>query len=173
MQTRAITTKHTNVMAPVCSILRCPCRILSTSNGCTGCGISLLKQWVNLSLWTCQWSQVPSSMLIIYEAFGAALAWAQCLNSKLDLLNIFAMKVSMFLHSQWQRKGSEGTKVTFLFPVHLNFFQPQQGKLSLTDELHWADGFIIVYDISDRASFAFAKALLYRIRESHLAVCKK
>ncbi|KAL8222269.1 UNVERIFIED_CONTAM: hypothetical protein K2H54_075287 [Gekko kuhli] len=38
--------------------------------------------------------------------------------------------------------------------------QPRQGKLSLTDELHWADGFVIVYDISDRASFAFAKALL-------------
>ncbi|XP_008936208.1 PREDICTED: ras-related and estrogen-regulated growth inhibitor-like protein [Merops nubicus] len=49
----------------------------------------------------------------------------------------------------------------------------QRGKLSLTDELHWADGFIIVYDISDRASFAFAKALLYRIRESHIGACKK
>ncbi|KAH0617110.1 hypothetical protein JD844_028776 [Phrynosoma platyrhinos] len=43
---------------------------------------------------------------------------------------------------------------------------PRQGKLSLTDELHWADGFVIVYDISDRTSFAFAKALLYRIREA-------
>uniref|UniRef100_A0A8C4W0S1 small monomeric GTPase n=1 Tax=Gopherus evgoodei TaxID=1825980 RepID=A0A8C4W0S1_9SAUR len=51
--------------------------------------------------------------------------------------------------------------------------QPRQGKLSLTDELHWADGFVIVYDISDRASFAFAKALLYRIRDSHLAACKR
>ncbi|XP_074805446.1 ras-related and estrogen-regulated growth inhibitor-like protein isoform X2 [Natator depressus] len=51
--------------------------------------------------------------------------------------------------------------------------QPRQGKLSLTDELHWADGFVIVYDISNRASFAFAKALLYRIRDSHLAACKR
>uniref|UniRef100_A0A8C9MUM9 small monomeric GTPase n=1 Tax=Serinus canaria TaxID=9135 RepID=A0A8C9MUM9_SERCA len=61
--------------------------------------------------------------------------------------------------------------------IHLEIYDPcsqaQQGKLSLADELHWADGFIIVYDISDRASFAFAKALLYRIRESHTAVCKK
>ncbi|XP_025044087.1 ras-related and estrogen-regulated growth inhibitor-like protein [Pelodiscus sinensis] len=51
--------------------------------------------------------------------------------------------------------------------------QPRQGKLSLTDELHWADGFVIVYDISNRASFAFAKALLYRIRDSHIAACKR
>uniref|UniRef100_A0A8C5JKS1 small monomeric GTPase n=1 Tax=Junco hyemalis TaxID=40217 RepID=A0A8C5JKS1_JUNHY len=61
--------------------------------------------------------------------------------------------------------------------IHLEIYdpcsQPQQGKLSLADELHWADAFIIVYDISDRASFAFAKALLYRIRESHIGVCKK
>ncbi|XP_035171928.1 ras-related and estrogen-regulated growth inhibitor-like protein [Oxyura jamaicensis] len=60
--------------------------------------------------------------------------------------------------------------------IHLETYdpcsQPQQGKLSLTDELHWADGFIIVYDISDRASFAFAKALLYRIQESHIGACK-
>ncbi|XP_015261839.1 PREDICTED: ras-related and estrogen-regulated growth inhibitor-like protein [Gekko japonicus] len=51
--------------------------------------------------------------------------------------------------------------------------QPRQGKLSLTDELHWADGFVIVYDISDRASFAFAKALLYRIRECHASASKR
>ncbi|OXB71725.1 UNVERIFIED_CONTAM: hypothetical protein H355_001672 [Colinus virginianus] len=59
--------------------------------------------------------------------------------------------------------------------LHLEIYDPcsQQGKLSLTDELHWADGFIIVYDISDRASFAFAKALLYRIQESYTGACKK
>uniref|UniRef100_A0A8C9FU07 small monomeric GTPase n=1 Tax=Pavo cristatus TaxID=9049 RepID=A0A8C9FU07_PAVCR len=65
------------------------------------------------------------------------------------------------------------TTVMIFLHVNLNFFHPQQGKLSLTDELHWADGFIIVYDISDRASFAFAKALLYRIQESHIGACKK
>ncbi|XP_020659868.3 ras-related and estrogen-regulated growth inhibitor-like protein [Pogona vitticeps] len=51
--------------------------------------------------------------------------------------------------------------------------QPRRGKLSLTDELHWADGFVIVYDISDRTSFAFAKALLYRIRECNTGTCKR
>ncbi|XP_066490385.1 ras-related and estrogen-regulated growth inhibitor-like protein [Tiliqua scincoides] len=51
--------------------------------------------------------------------------------------------------------------------------QPRRGKLSLTDELHWADGFVIVYDISDRASFAFAKALLFRIQECHAGACKR
>uniref|UniRef100_A0ACB8FNK9 Uncharacterized protein n=1 Tax=Sphaerodactylus townsendi TaxID=933632 RepID=A0ACB8FNK9_9SAUR len=50
---------------------------------------------------------------------------------------------------------------------------PRQGKLSLTDELHWADGFVLVYDISDRTSFAFAKALLYRIRECHAMSSKR
>ncbi|XP_033018049.1 ras-related and estrogen-regulated growth inhibitor-like protein [Lacerta agilis] len=51
--------------------------------------------------------------------------------------------------------------------------QPRRGKLSLTDELHWADGFVVVYAISDRASFAFAKALLYRIQECHMSGCKR
>ncbi|XP_054552391.1 ras-related and estrogen-regulated growth inhibitor-like protein isoform X1 [Talpa occidentalis] len=52
-------------------------------------------------------------------------------------------------------------------------FQPQKAKFSLTSELHWADGFIIVYDISDRSSFAFAKALIYRIREPQSSHCKR
>ncbi|XP_069867940.1 ras-related and estrogen-regulated growth inhibitor-like protein [Dipodomys merriami] len=43
--------------------------------------------------------------------------------------------------------------------------QPLKAKFSLTSELHWADGFVVVYDISDRSSFALAKTLLYRIRE--------
>lgn len=83
------------------------------------------------------------------------------------------MKDAVFSHSRCQRKYSRVITVTIFFHVNLNFFQPRQGKLSLTDELHWADGFIIVYDISDRASFAFAKALLYRIQESHIGACKK
>lgn len=52
-------------------------------------------------------------------------------------------------------------------------FQPRRGKLSLTDELHWADGFVVVYDISNRASFAFAKALLFRIQECQGGACKR
>ncbi|XP_036152399.1 ras-related and estrogen-regulated growth inhibitor-like protein isoform X1 [Myotis myotis] len=51
--------------------------------------------------------------------------------------------------------------------------QPQKAKFSLTSELHWADGFVIVYDISDRSSFAFAKALIYRIREPQTSHCKR
>ncbi|KAM7056533.1 ras-related and estrogen-regulated growth inhibitor-like protein isoform 2-T2 [Acridotheres tristis] len=58
--------------------------------------------------------------------------------------------------------------------IHLEIYDPcSQGKLSLPEELRWADGFVIVYDISDRASFAFAKALLYSLREAHTAACKK
>jgi len=83
------------------------------------------------------------------------------------------VKDTISLHSHRQRKYSRVTTVMIFLHVNLNFFHPQQGKLSLTDELHWADGFIIVYDISDRASFAFAKALLYRIQESHIGACKK
>ncbi|XP_045685739.1 ras-related and estrogen-regulated growth inhibitor-like protein isoform X2 [Phyllostomus hastatus] len=51
--------------------------------------------------------------------------------------------------------------------------QPQKARFSLTSELHWADGFVIVYDISDRSSFAFAKALIYRIREPQTSHCKR
>ncbi|XP_004626161.1 ras-related and estrogen-regulated growth inhibitor-like protein [Octodon degus] len=51
--------------------------------------------------------------------------------------------------------------------------QSQKAKVSLTTELHWADGFVVVYDISDRSSFAFAKALIYRIREPQTSHCKR
>ncbi|XP_051010587.1 ras-related and estrogen-regulated growth inhibitor-like protein [Acomys russatus] len=51
--------------------------------------------------------------------------------------------------------------------------QPQRAKFSLTGELHWADGFVIVYDISDRPSFAFAKGLIYRIREPPTTPCRR
>ncbi|EHB16162.1 Ras-related and estrogen-regulated growth inhibitor-like protein [Heterocephalus glaber] len=51
--------------------------------------------------------------------------------------------------------------------------QSQKVKVSLTSELHWADGFVIVYDISDRSSFAFAKALIHRIREPQTSHWKR
>ncbi|XP_004713833.1 ras-related and estrogen-regulated growth inhibitor-like protein [Echinops telfairi] len=57
--------------------------------------------------------------------------------------------------------------------IHDPCSQPQKAKFSLTRELHWADGFVIVYDISDRSSFAFAKALIYRIREPQTSHCKR
>ncbi|XP_034368285.1 ras-related and estrogen-regulated growth inhibitor-like protein [Arvicanthis niloticus] len=62
-------------------------------------------------------------------------------------------------------------------PLNLEIYdpcsQPQKAKCSLTSELHWADGFVIVYDISNRPSFAFAKALIYRIREPPTTHCKR
>ncbi|KAF5912540.1 hypothetical protein HPG69_004211 [Diceros bicornis minor] len=51
--------------------------------------------------------------------------------------------------------------------------QQQRAKFSLTSELLWSDGFVIVYDISDRSSFAFAKTLIYRIREPQTSHCKR
>ncbi|XP_048357455.1 ras-related and estrogen-regulated growth inhibitor-like protein [Sphaerodactylus townsendi] len=66
-----------------------------------------------------------------------------------------------------------GSNDTFENISTLCSLSPRQGKLSLTDELHWADGFVLVYDISDRTSFAFAKALLYRIRECHAMSSKR
>ncbi|XP_029453198.1 ras-related and estrogen-regulated growth inhibitor-like protein [Rhinatrema bivittatum] len=51
--------------------------------------------------------------------------------------------------------------------------QPHQGRLPFRDELQWADGFVVVYDISDRSSFTYAKALIYRIRDPHLGACKR
>ncbi|KAG3292307.1 ras-related and estrogen-regulated growth inhibitor-like protein [Ictidomys tridecemlineatus] len=61
--------------------------------------------------------------------------------------------------------------------LNLEIYDPcsqlQKAKFSLTSKLHWADGFVIVYDISDRSSFAFAKALIYRIREPQASHCKR
>eukprot|EP00073_Rattus_norvegicus_P036197 XP_008761640.1 PREDICTED: ras-related and estrogen-regulated growth inhibitor-like protein isoform X1 [Rattus norvegicus] len=62
-------------------------------------------------------------------------------------------------------------------PLNLEIYDPcsqsQKAKGSLTSDLHWADGFVIVYDISNRPSFAFAKALIYRIREPPMTHCKR
>ncbi|KAG7455949.1 hypothetical protein MATL_G00246480 [Megalops atlanticus] len=51
--------------------------------------------------------------------------------------------------------------------------QPCQGRPSLHDQMHWADGFLVVYDISDRSSFLTAKAIVHLIREMHLGVTKR
>ncbi|XP_045578325.1 ras-related and estrogen-regulated growth inhibitor-like protein [Salmo salar] len=51
--------------------------------------------------------------------------------------------------------------------------QACEGKLTLTDQIHWADGFIVVYDISDRSSFIKAKAVVHLIRELNLGVAKR
>ncbi|MBN3307968.1 RERGL protein, partial [Amia calva] len=48
-----------------------------------------------------------------------------------------------------------------------------EGKPSLHDQMHWADGFVVVYDISDRSSFTTAKAIIHLIRQLHLGVTKR
>uniref|UniRef100_A0A8D3BC39 small monomeric GTPase n=1 Tax=Scophthalmus maximus TaxID=52904 RepID=A0A8D3BC39_SCOMX len=61
--------------------------------------------------------------------------------------------------------------------VHLELYEPCsqacEGKSALNDQIRWADGFILVYDISDRSSFLTAKALLRLIRELHLGSTKR
>nr|XP_033806760.1 ras-related and estrogen-regulated growth inhibitor-like protein [Geotrypetes seraphini] len=61
--------------------------------------------------------------------------------------------------------------------MHLEMYdpcsQPLKGKPPFGDELQWADGLVVVYDISDRSSFTYAKALMYRIRDPHLGTCKR
>nr|XP_014354048.1 PREDICTED: ras-related and estrogen-regulated growth inhibitor-like protein [Latimeria chalumnae] len=47
------------------------------------------------------------------------------------------------------------------------------GKSFLSDQVHWADGFIVVYDISDRSSFVLAKALVRGIQEVQLGASKR
>ncbi|XP_031671508.1 ras-related and estrogen-regulated growth inhibitor-like protein [Oncorhynchus kisutch] len=51
--------------------------------------------------------------------------------------------------------------------------QACEGKSTLTDQIHWADGFVVVYDISDRSSFIKAKAIVHLIRELNLGVAKR
>ncbi|KAM6985427.1 ras-related and estrogen-regulated growth inhibitor-like protein [Aplochiton taeniatus] len=51
--------------------------------------------------------------------------------------------------------------------------QACEGKSTLNDQIHWADGFLVVYDISDRSSFLTAKATIHLIRELHLGVAKR
>ncbi|MBN3313558.1 RERGL protein, partial [Atractosteus spatula] len=51
--------------------------------------------------------------------------------------------------------------------------RPCEGQSSLNDQVHWADGFVVVYDISDRSSFTTAKAIIHLIRELQLGVAKR
>ncbi|XP_071358702.1 ras-related and estrogen-regulated growth inhibitor-like protein isoform X1 [Trachinotus anak] len=65
--------------------------------------------------------------------------------------------------------------------IHLELYDPCsqvslqacEGKSALNDQIHWADGFVLVYDISDRSSFLTAKAIVHLIRELHLGSAKK
>lgn len=51
--------------------------------------------------------------------------------------------------------------------------QAREGKSALNGQIHWADGFIVVYDISDHSSFLTAKAIVHQIRELHLGTAKR
>ncbi|XP_074481727.1 ras-related and estrogen-regulated growth inhibitor-like protein [Sebastes fasciatus] len=51
--------------------------------------------------------------------------------------------------------------------------QACEGKSTLNEQIHWADGLIVVYDISDRSSFLTAKAIVHLIRELHLGTAKR
>ncbi|KAL0964935.1 hypothetical protein UPYG_G00274640 [Umbra pygmaea] len=61
--------------------------------------------------------------------------------------------------------------------LNLELFDPcsqvSEGKATLNDQIHWADGFVVVYDISDRSSFITAKAIIHLIRELHLGAAKR
>ncbi|KAF4079740.1 hypothetical protein AMELA_G00181730 [Ameiurus melas] len=51
--------------------------------------------------------------------------------------------------------------------------QPCEGKSTLNEQIHWADGFVVVYDISDRSSFITATAIVHLIRELNLGIAKR
>ncbi|KAL7370945.1 hypothetical protein ABVT39_014963 [Epinephelus coioides] len=51
--------------------------------------------------------------------------------------------------------------------------QACEGKSTVNDQIQWADGFVVVYDISDRSSFLTAKAIMHLIRELHLGPAKR
>lgn len=51
--------------------------------------------------------------------------------------------------------------------------QSCEGKSTLNEQIHWADGFVVVYDISDRSSFLAATAIVHLIRELNLGVAKR
>ncbi|XP_057710431.1 ras-related and estrogen-regulated growth inhibitor-like protein [Corythoichthys intestinalis] len=58
--------------------------------------------------------------------------------------------------------------------MNLELYEPcSQGKLSLNDQIHWSDGFIVVYDISDRSSFLAARSVVKFIREHRLGTAKR
>ncbi|KAJ3612084.1 hypothetical protein NHX12_020361 [Muraenolepis orangiensis] len=53
--------------------------------------------------------------------------------------------------------------------VNLEVYDPCsqacEGRSSLSDQIRWADGLLVIYDISHRASFLAAEAILHLVRE--------
>ncbi|XP_051912200.1 ras-related and estrogen-regulated growth inhibitor-like protein isoform X2 [Hippocampus zosterae] len=61
--------------------------------------------------------------------------------------------------------------------MNLELFEPCsqsfQNKISVNDQMHWADGFIVVYDISDHSSFLAARCVVKLIREHRFGSAKR
>lgn len=50
--------------------------------------------------------------------------------------------------------------------------QSSEARCILEEPVDWADGFVVVYNISDRTSFINAKNILLQIREARTDNCK-
>ncbi|XP_010791261.1 RERG/RAS-like b, partial [Notothenia coriiceps] len=51
-------------------------------------------------------------------------------------------------------------------------WQSSEARCILEEPVDWADGFVVVYNISDRSSFIDAKNILLQIREARMENCK-
>ncbi len=51
-------------------------------------------------------------------------------------------------------------------------WQSEESRCILEEPLDWADGFVVVYTISDSTSFLNAKNILAQIKESRRETCK-
>ncbi|RXM34464.1 Serine/threonine-protein kinase 33 [Acipenser ruthenus] len=51
-------------------------------------------------------------------------------------------------------------------------YKSTESRCILEEPVEWADGFIVVYNISDRASFLNAKNIVCQIKEAHVENCK-
>ncbi|XP_033930877.1 ras-related and estrogen-regulated growth inhibitor-like protein [Pseudochaenichthys georgianus] len=62
-------------------------------------------------------------------------------------------------------------------PINLQLYDPcsqaYEGRSTINEQIQWAHGFIVVYDISDRSSFLTAKAIVHLIRELRLGTGKR
>ncbi|XP_066556977.1 RERG/RAS-like b [Amia ocellicauda] len=60
--------------------------------------------------------------------------------------------------------------------LNLEVFDPcsqsAESRCVLEEPLEWADGFIVVYNISDRTSFLNAKNIVHQIKEARIENCK-
>ncbi|KAM5171479.1 ras-related and estrogen-regulated growth inhibitor-like protein [Mantella aurantiaca] len=55
----------------------------------------------------------------------------------------------------------------------LQIYDPCSQNPPMSEELNQADGFLVVYDISRRSSFSFAKTLICSLRESNIRMSKR